>query len=227
MVAPVDLYCKELRARHLRRTYASPVGRFIKEQCQAVQNRLQRRRKGRPRALGTGTGPEIIQEKLAWAEQTRQRFGVDSREAILAEWKEQWFGPQGPHGARKGWKYSYAALGQPDTRNLRLYDQLRKAESSALFQARTGRIGLRLFLHTANVPGIDTTLCSCGHGIETAEHLLLHCTTFPSRWSRGTRFSELVANVETVSQVAKQLIQSGRLSQFSLASRLLYGQEGG
>ena len=218
MVPPVEIYCKELRARHLRRTYSSSVGNFIKEQCQTIARRLQRQRKGR-RQRATGSSTSITQEKLAWAEQREQQFGKDNRKAVLAEWKTQWLRRQ---GERVGWWCSFAALGQPDARNLELYSRLKKAESSALFQARTGRIGLRLFLHTANVPGVDSTFCSCGQGVETAEHLLLHCRDHPSRWSRGARFSRLIENVETASQAARQIIQCGRLGQFSLANRLLY-----
>src|SRR5208337_78569 len=38
---------------------------------------------------------------------------------------------------------------------LRLYKGLRKAESSALVQLYTGKIGLRAFLYQRKVPGID------------------------------------------------------------------------
>jgi hypothetical protein len=217
MVAPSEIYCKELRARHLRRTFSSPVGDFIKEQCQAISRRLARRR--RRRATNTTSASTVVQEKLDWADQRKRQFGEDSRKAILIEWKEQWLEQQ---RAGKGWWCSIAALDQPDVRNLKPYSQLKKAESSVLFQARTGRIGLRLFLLTANVPGIDSSLCSCGHGVETAEHLLLHCRNYPSRWSRGARFKELATNEETVGRVARHLIQSGRLSQFNLAKELLY-----
>ena len=40
---PLDVYCSELRARHIRRTYSSPVGTFIKEQCRMISSRLRRR----------------------------------------------------------------------------------------------------------------------------------------------------------------------------------------
>jgi hypothetical protein len=41
-------------------------------------------------------------------------------------------------------------------------------------------------------------------------------------WSRGAQFRKLVSEPALGGQVARQLIQCGRLGQFSLASRLLY-----
>ena len=58
---------------------------------------------------------------------------------------------------------------------LKLYTQLKKAESAALIQARTGRIGLVYFLSKACILGFESLACKCELGNETAEHLLLHC----------------------------------------------------
>jgi hypothetical protein len=44
LVPPIDIYCSELRARHIRRTYSSPAGEFIQEQCKMIRGRLRRRR---------------------------------------------------------------------------------------------------------------------------------------------------------------------------------------
>ena len=124
--------------------------------------------------------------------------------------------------ARQG---SITARGEPSRAVLKLYSKLKKAESSALFQARTGRIGLRRFLAISKVPGIESEDCLCGGGRETAEHMLLHCDDRPrAYWSRGAVFHKLVSEPETGAIIARQLIQSGKLGQFSLASRLLYGQ---
>ena len=57
---------------------------------------------------------------------------------------------------------------------LKLYKQLKKAESSVLVQARTGRIGLAYFLNKPQVLGYETLVSKCGLRDETAEHLLLH-----------------------------------------------------
>ena len=107
---------------------------------------------------------------------------------------------------------------------LKLYEHLKKAESSVLVQARTGRIGLAHFLNKANVPGFIEPMCRCREGIETAEHILLYCRLETERrsWQRGASFRDLVSEQYNTGPTAKWLIQSGRLGQFQLASRLLY-----
>ena len=46
-IPPLDIYCKELYARHIRRTYKSKAGAFIQEQCRAIHGRLQRAKRQR------------------------------------------------------------------------------------------------------------------------------------------------------------------------------------
>jgi hypothetical protein len=155
------------------------------------------------------------------ATQREQEHGGQGRKAVLSEWRKRWHQER----ARKAsWPESVAALRQLDKSSLKLYSQLKKAESSALFQARTGRIGLWRFLASARVLGIKSADCLCSKGQETAEHILLHCDERPRTWSRGAQFKKLVSDTASRGQVARQLIQSGRLGQFSLASRLLYNQ---
>jgi hypothetical protein len=149
-------------------------------------------------------------------------YGCQSRKAVLTEWRERWHEER---GRKASWPESIAALDQPSQICLKLYSQLKKAESSALFQARAGRIGLRRFLASVRVPEVDSEECLCGKGKETAEHVLLHCDNTPQRaWSRGAQFRKPVSEPAAVGQVTRQLIQCGRLGQFSLASRLLYSR---
>ena len=78
-------------------------------------------------------------------------------------------------------------------------------------------------LASVRVPGIESEGCLCEKGKETAEHVLLHCDNTPQRaWSRGAQFRKLASEPMAVGQIARQLIQCGRLGQFRLASRLLY-----
>jgi hypothetical protein len=75
------------------------------------------------------------------------------------------------------------------------------------------------------VPGVVSEECLCEKGKETAEHVLLYCDNTPQRaWSRGAMFSKLASEPAAVGQIARQLIQGGRLGQFRLASRLLYSR---
>jgi hypothetical protein len=78
-------------------------------------------------------------------------------------------------GRKASWPESIAALDQPSQSCLKLYSQLKKAESLVLFQARTRRIGLWRFLAFMRVPGVESDKCLYERGKKTAEHVLLHC----------------------------------------------------
>jgi hypothetical protein len=220
-VPPIDIYCKEIWARHIRRTYASPVGSYIQEQCRAIRSRLRRKkRQGQGQRQTVAATLTVDQERLAWAEKREQDLGEGSKKATRTEWGRRWV--QGKREGGRGWHVSLAKDGQPKPKNFKLYSKLKKAESSVVFQARTGRIGLRHFLAKARVPEISSPECSCGGGLETAEHVLLHCWNRPSSWPRGARFRKIMEAPECVGKVARELIQCGRLGQFSLANKLLY-----
>ena len=110
---------------------------------------------------------------------------------------------------------------------LKLHLGLQKAESSVLVQARTGRIGLAKFLYNCNVLGILSAQCRCGAGEETPRHMALYCIEEAGR-RLGLRtngrvdYQRLIGTVSGAKQLAKWLICSRRLSQFSLARSLLY-----
>jgi hypothetical protein len=120
---------------------------------------------------------------------------------------------------------SLASTEVPSASRLKLHKHLKKAESSVLVQARTGRISLAHFLNKARVPGYETPACRCGLGDETAEHLLLHCQLETERRQcrRGMRLRDLVSEPRSTATAARWIIQSGRIGQFQLASKLLYG----
>jgi hypothetical protein len=90
---------------------------------------------------------------------------------VLTEWTERWHKER---GRKASWPKSITALNQPSQSGLKLYSQLKKAESSALFQARTEKIGLWRFLAFVRVPEVESKECLCGKGKKTAEHVLLH-----------------------------------------------------
>ena len=217
---PIDIYCVKLQARHIKKIYASPASIYIQEQCRMISSRIQRRK---PFKI-TSTIILIIQEKLGWAGKREAILGTESRKAIAKEWAIKWQSER-----RRGW-FSIAAKEELSIERLKLHDQLKKAESAILVQARTGRIGLASFLNKARVLGYDSPNCRCERGIETAEHLLLHCPRERERreWRSGTPLSELLSNPNYTAATAKWIIQSNRLGQFQLANRLLYkGGSGG
>jgi hypothetical protein len=86
---------------------------------------------------------------------------------------------------------------------------------------------LRKFLASARVPGIESGECLCGGGPETAEYTLLFCADQPrDDWEPGARFEQLASEPGSGAAVARRLIRSGKLGQYNLAARLLYGREG-
>jgi hypothetical protein len=117
----------------------------------------------------------------------------------------------------------------PDKRVLELHTGLRKAESTMLIQARTGKIGLAKFWYTRKVPGVLSAQCECGRGEETARHMALFCTRERERHQHlrtngRVDYRRLVGTNEGARKLTEWMIRSGRLGQFSLARRLLYNQ---
>jgi hypothetical protein len=120
----------------------------------------------------------VTQGKIDWSRQREQEYGCQGRKAVLTEWRKRWHEER---DRKASWLESIAALNQPSQSCLKLYSQLKKAKNSALFQARTGRIGLRRFLVSVRVPEVDSEECLCEKGKETAEHVLLRCDNTPQR----------------------------------------------
>jgi hypothetical protein len=110
---------------------------------------------------------------------------------------------------------------------LKLHLGLRKAESSILVQARTGRIGLAKFLYNRKVPGVLSAQCRCRNGEETPRHIALYCTEESNRRQQlhtGGRmdYQQLIGTNGGARKLAEWMIRSGRIGQFTLANRLLY-----
>ena len=71
-----------------------------------------------------------MQERLDWAACRAEEHGGQGKKAILSEWRKRWHLEL---GRKASWPESVAALRQPNPSSLKLYSQLKKAESSALF----------------------------------------------------------------------------------------------
>jgi hypothetical protein len=62
--------------------------------------------------------------------------------------------------------------------------------------------------------------------LKTAESsVLVQARTERRQWRRGTRLSDLVSEPSSAATTAKWIIQSGRLGQFKLASKVLYSRQ--
>ena len=80
------------------------------------------------------------------------------------EWKEE---PKG-HVLR-------AIFPIPSHQITRIHKAVKRAKSSLITQIRTEKIGLRAFLYSRFVPGIDEESCTCGARRQTARHILHEC----------------------------------------------------
>jgi hypothetical protein len=87
---------------------------------------------------------------------------------------------------------------------------------------RTGKIGLREFLHGRNVPGITDALCECGRGSQTVRHVILSCPRFNDlrgeTWESndGRRERLDLKEVQTTPKLAK------KAAKFMILTRLLW-----
>ena len=182
-------------------------------------NRRGRPRKPRNQYSGLNTGEWALQ----WVAGAgpNGRTGT-TREALCRQWKQRW-----EAGRRQGRR----AADQPLEKafqggHLRLYHGLKKAHSSILCQARTGKIGLKAFLFQRGVPGVTTPICPCGEGPQTPEHLFSECLdprSTPLRamgYTSPGRVREALSDTKTVAKVARALIQSGWLEEFRLFLKL-------
>ena len=71
----INIYYSKLYTRHIRRTYASPVGVFIQEQCSMISRRIRQKRRGRRRKQEQPS-ISVVQERIEWARQREQEYRV-------------------------------------------------------------------------------------------------------------------------------------------------------
>lgn len=143
------------------------------------------------------------------------RSAVDRwiRGSSWEEWKDRWqrAGPDAPGGQLR------QLLPTVDRRTPALYQGLTRAESSALVQARTGKIGLNEWLHS--VRRADSERCPCGSGAETVFHVLLRCRLYQDQRRRlwgdaqtlPANLAEALGDPTQARRSAALLLGTGRL----------------
>jgi ribonuclease HI len=126
--------------------------------------RRSRDRNGRMREIDIGaTAP-----KPARVEYLHSAARRTIRKALHREWEETW------RSGNTG-RVLYRIAPRPSKRVLKLHQELSKPLSSILVQMRTGRIGLREYLHSRNVSDIEDDRCQCRQASQTISHVLLTC----------------------------------------------------
>ena len=211
-VPPLDLYIEARQAVFERRLKASGVGQYIQDACASISTQLRNRRAlwRRPPALYHQDWPEDIHKAM--------------HEKWMTRWSETRAGerseipPQPPLPPTKA--------GQTQLRPV--YRGMRKAYTSVLFQARTGCIGLRAFLHRVGVPEFQgAPECQCEHGgHQTVVHLFTACMDPRSRPLRelglntAESVGEALGDPKRAPEMARRLVGSGWLPEYRVAETL-------
>jgi hypothetical protein len=230
-VPPLDLWLNGRIACFQAQLERTGIARQIKDACAAIRIQLRTRRQRR-RAIPATPAATRRQWVEKWIGQPIEQWDEREKPKVLADWTNRWkAGLRGPErvvqpGTDPG---SRAVLEDtpPNKAVLKLHSGLQKAESSVLVQARTGRIGLAKFLYNRKVPGIQSAQCRCGAREETPRHMALYCIEEAGRrlglrTNGRVNYQQLIGTASGAKQLAKWLICSGRLGQFSLARSLLY-----
>jgi hypothetical protein len=208
------------------------IARQIEDACTAIRTQLRLRPQTQRKAADTPAAARKQWVKK-WIGQPIGQWDERGKQKVLQDWTARWeedcrrteriVRP----GTDPGGRQTVPEDTPPNRAVLKLHSGLRKAESSVLVQARTGRIGLAKFLHKRKVPGVLSAQCRCGAGEETPRHMALFCTEEAGR-RQGLRTDgsincqQLIGTNGGAKKLAEWMICSGRLGQFSLAKRLLY-----
>ena len=96
---------------------------------------------------------------------------ASAHKAIMKDWGRRW-------AAETRGRSTYKLTPIPTSKILSLHDKVGKPISSMIIQLRTEKIGLRKFLYSRGVPGIEDEGCGCGLGQQTVMHVLLMCPRF-------------------------------------------------
>ena len=116
----------------------------------------------------------------------------------------------------------FRLTGSPSKKTLTLHQNLPRLLSSVLIQMRTGKIGLRHFLHSRGVPGVEDDTCLCGQGPRKVEHALLSCRRHselrPHTWADDIGRRRTITNTSLILNIPALATQAAR---FTVQTRLL------
>jgi len=234
-VPPLDLYLNKRVAEFETRLAQTGAEGLLQGARRRVATTIRSRRtRTSDRPTGTDPRPASNPDTENRAEWTRRWLGAGTaEEALERDWRARWQKQLGKAMQERPSRdiepadyqdFSHTALAK--------HAGLQKHESSLLVQIRTGKIGLKAFLHSRRVPGVTSPGCECGAGRETALHLILECRdTTSQRWdlmealgaatpTDRSSLAEATKNGNTGREIVRWLLRLGRLREFRLAIRL-------
>ena len=140
---------------------------------------------------------------------------------LLVSWKRKW----GANKPKQGLIKIEPLLKEP----LKIYKELKKAESSVLTQIQTGRIGLVAFLNKARVPNFPSPICQYSQAEETALYIIAYCPQFTEQRQMlavgRPDIKKLVSTAKGVQRLVRQFLRLQALRQFYYAEELLRGKK--
>ena len=111
------------------------------------------------------------------------------------QWAKEWKEEARGHALR-------ALFPVPSHRITRIHKAVKRARSSLITQIRTEKIGLKAFLYSRFVPGIEEESCTRGASKQTARHILHECRLLSRQrrewWANEKRksFGGTIAHVD-------------------------------
>ena len=249
-IAPMELHLDNLQIKARYRLRAAGQAKLISKACNTIANKL-RGKAGRKRTQHLTPGelkyewaskmlnneapvtmppspppwstPDPAHlEKCTTTRHTIEKHTKATTERIKEHWDSKWKTYQ-----NRIPRPTEAQLGSLSRTRLKIHNNLMKAESALTTQIRTEKIGLAHFLFNRRVPGVMTPVCSCGWQKQTAKHIILHCRLIDGRYEVlkqiGTNdYRTIMSSSKMLKKLTTWIIKANLLTQFSLASQLLY-----